>query len=145
MRILVVEDDQFIREGISEYLSEFGYDIIQAKDGQEALKNFNNNDINLVILDIQIPFLNGLEVLKEIRKKSKLPVLMLTAFNDEEYKINAFSSLADGYMEKPFSLPVLKVRIDSLIKRHYAVMKNLNINMLKLILQVILLSLKEKM
>ena len=119
MRILVVEDDQIIREGISEYLSEFGYDIVQAKDGHEALKNFENYEINLVILDIQIPFLNGLEVLKEIRKKSELPVLMLTAFNDEEYKINAFSSLADGYMEKPFSLPVLKVRIDSLIKRHY--------------------------
>ena len=116
MRILVVEDDQIIREGISEYLSEFGYDIVQAKDGHEALKNFENYEINLVILDIQIPFLNGL---KEIRKKSELPVLMLTAFNDEEYKINAFSSLADGYMEKPFSLPVLKVRIDSLIKRHY--------------------------
>ena len=119
MRILVVEDDQIIREGISEYLSEFGYDIVQAKDGHEALKNFENYEINLVILDIQIPFLNGLEVLKEIRKKSELPVLMLTAFNDEEYKINAFSSLADGYMEKPFSLPVLKVRIDSLIKRHF--------------------------
>ena len=119
MRILVVEDDQIIREGISEYLSEFGYDIVQAKDGHEALKNFENYEINLVILDIQIPFLNGLEVLKEIRKKSELPVLMLTAFNDEEYKINAFSSLADGYMEKPFSLPVLKVRIDSLVKRHY--------------------------
>ena len=119
MRILVVEDDQIIREGISEYLSEFGYDIVQAKDGQEALLNFDRYEINLVILDIQIPFLNGLEVLKEIRKKSELPVLMLTAFNDEEYKINAFSSLADGYMEKPFSLPVLKVRIDSLIKRYY--------------------------
>ena len=119
MRILVVEDDQIIREGISEYLSEFGYDIVQAKDGHEALKNFENYEINLVILDIQIPLLNGLEVLKEIRKKSELPVLMLTAFNDEEYKINAFSSLADGYMEKPFSLPVLKVRIDSLIKRHF--------------------------
>ena len=119
MRILVVEDDQIIREGISEYLSEFGYDIVQAKDGQEALKSFENYEINLVILDIQIPLLNGLEVLKEIRKKSELPVLMLTAFNDEEYKINAFSSLADGYMEKPFSLPVLKVRIDSLIKRHF--------------------------
>jgi len=119
MRILVVEDDQIIREGISEYLSEFGYDIVQAKDGHEALKNFESYEINLVILDIQIPLLNGLEVLKEIRKKSELPVLMLTAFNDEEYKINAFSSLADGYMEKPFSLPVLKVRIDSLIKRHF--------------------------
>lgn len=119
MRILVVEDDQIIRDGICEYLSAFSYDIIEARDGQEALIKFNNSEINLVILDIQIPFLNGLEVLKEIRKKSTLPVLMLTAFNDEEYKIDAFSSLADGYMEKPFSLPVLKVRIDSLIERHY--------------------------
>ena len=88
MKILVVEDDQFIREGISEYLSEFGYEIIQAKDGQEALINFNNNDINLVILDIQIPFLNGLEVLKEIRKKSKLPVLMLTTIMPFNQRIN---------------------------------------------------------
>ena len=128
MRILVVEDDQIIREGISEYLSEFGYDIVQAKDGQEALLNFDRYEINLVILDIQIPFLNGLEVLKEIRKKSELPVLMLTAFNDEEYKINAFSSFADGYMEKPFSLPVLKVRIDSLIKRHFGNHKKFEYN-----------------
>ena len=128
MRILVVEDDQIIRDGICEYLSAFGYDIIEAKDGQEALIKFNDNEINLVILDIQIPFINGLEVLKEIRKKSNLPVLMLTAFNDEEYKINAFSSLADGYMEKPFSLPVLKVRIDSLIKRHYESHEKLEYN-----------------
>ena len=76
MRILVVEDDQMIREGISEYLSEFGYTIIQAKDGKEALSKFDN-DINLAILDIQIPFVNGLEVLKEIRKTSKLPILIL--------------------------------------------------------------------
>ena len=117
MKILVVEDDQMIREGICEYLSEFGYDMIEAKDGQEALLNFNKNDINLVILDIQIPFINGLEVLKEIRKKSKIPILILTAFSDEEYKVDAFSNLVDGYIEKPFSLPVLKVRIDSLIKR----------------------------
>lgn len=118
MRILVVEDDQTIREGISEYLSEFDYTILEAKDGKEALELFGPS-INLVILDIQIPFINGLEVLKEIRKTSKLPVLMLTAFGDEEYKIDAFTNLADGYMEKPFSLPVLKARIDSLIKKSY--------------------------
>lgn len=64
MKILTVEDDNMIREGISEYLSEFGYTVIQAKDGREALSKFNS-DINLVILDIQIPFINGLEVLKE--------------------------------------------------------------------------------
>ena len=119
MRILVVEDDEVIREGVSEYLREFNYTVIEAKDGREALEKFDSS-VNLVILDIQIPFINGLEVLKEIRKKSNLPVLMLTAFGDEEFKIDAFTHLEDGYMEKPFSLPVLKVRIDSLIKKSYS-------------------------
>ena len=119
MKILVVEDDKMIREGVCGFLSEFRYNTIEAENGREALSKFEEQDVNLVILDIRIPFINGLEVLKEIRKKSKLPVLMLTAFGDEEYKIEAFSSLADGYIEKPFSLPVLKVRIDSLIERHY--------------------------
>ena len=118
MNILVVEDDQSIREGIAAFLSEFGYTMVEAKDGREALLKFNK-ELHLVILDIQIPFVNGLEVLKEIRKKSKLPVLILTAFSDEEYKIDAFTSLADGYMEKPFSLPLLKARIDSLIQKSY--------------------------
>ena len=118
MNILVVEDDQSIREGIAAFLSEFGYTMVEAKDGQEALLKFNK-EIHLVILDIQIPFVNGLEVLKEIRKQSKLPVLILTAFSDEEYKIDAFTSLADGYMEKPFSLPLLKARIDSLMQKNY--------------------------
>ena len=118
MNILVVEDDQSIREGIAAFLSEFGYTMVEAKDGQEALLKFNK-ELHLVILDIQIPFVNGLEVLKEIRKQSKLPVLILTAFSDEEYKIEAFTSLADGYMEKPFSLPLLKARIDSLIQKSY--------------------------
>ena len=118
MNILVVEDDQSIREGIAAFLSEFGYTMVEAKDGREALLKFNK-ELHLVILDIQIPFVNGLEVLKEIRKQSKLPVLILTAFSDEEYKIDAFTNLADGYMENPFSLPLLKARIDSLIKKNY--------------------------
>ena len=118
MNILVVEDDQSIREGIAAFLSEFGYTMLEAKDGREALSKFNK-DIHLVILDIQIPFINGLELLKEIRKQSMLPVLILTAFSDEEYKIEAFTGLADGYMEKPFSLPLLKARIDSLIQKNY--------------------------
>ena len=132
MKILIVEDDKIIREGISEYLSEFGYIIIEAKDGREALSKFNN-DINLIILDIQIPYVNGLDVLKEIRKKSKLPILILTAFSDEEYKIDAFTNFADGYVEKPFSLPVLKARIDSLIKKNFGQIekfeyKNIDVN-----------------
>lgn len=132
MRLLVVEDDKTLREGIGEYLAEFGYTVIEAKDGREAISKFNH-DINLIILDIQIPFVNGLDVLKEIRGKSKVPVLILTAFSDEEYKIEAFTNLADGYIEKPFSLPVLKARIDSLMKKNFGQIekfeyKNIEIN-----------------
>ena len=132
MRLLVVEDDKTLREGIGEYLAEFGYTVIEAKDGREAISKFNH-DINLIILDIQIPFVNGLDVLKEIRRKSTVPVLILTAFSDEEYKIEAFTNLADGYIEKPFSLPVLKARIDSLIKKNFGQIekfeyKNIEIN-----------------
>lgn len=119
MKILITEDDAIIREGICAYLSEFGYEIIEARDGREALSKFESNKINLVILDIQIPFINGLDVLRRIREKSNLPVLILTAFSDEEFKITAFSNLADGYIEKPFSLPVLKARIDALITKNY--------------------------
>lgn len=116
MKILVVEDDTMIREGLSEFLSESGYTMVQAKDGKEALEKFNT-DIYLVILDIQIPYINGLDVLKEIRKESNLPVLILTAFSNEEFKIDAYTNLADGYIEKPFSLPVLKARIDALLQK----------------------------
>ncbi|MBS5970546.1 response regulator transcription factor [Finegoldia magna] len=119
MNLLVVEDDKMIREGICEFLSEFGYKTYQAEDGKQAISIFENNEINLAILDIQLPYINGLDVLKKIRETSDIPSIMLTAFSDEEYKINAFTSLADGYIEKPFSLPVLKVRIESLIKKHY--------------------------
>lgn len=117
MKILVVEDNKVIREGICGYLKEFGYETIEADTGIKAIEKFDST-IDLTILDIQLPLLNGLEVLKEIRKKSKIPILILTAFGNEEYKIEAFSSLADGYIEKPLSLPVLKVRIESLLKRH---------------------------
>lgn len=118
MRVLVVEDDEMIREGIVEYLSEFGYSVVEASDGEAAINQFDEST-HLVILDIQIPIKNGLEVLKEIRKKSNLPILILTAFSDETYKIDAFTNLADGYIEKPFSLSVLKVRVDALIQKYY--------------------------
>ena len=67
MKILIVEDDKNIREGVADFLSEFGYNTIEAPDGREALAKFEEQDISLVILDIQIPYINGLEVLKEIR------------------------------------------------------------------------------
>ena len=121
MKILIVEDEDMIREGISDYLTDCGYETIQAADGLEALEQFSNHQVALVLLDIQMPKLNGLEVLSEIRKTSQVPVLMLTAFQDEEYKMSAFASLADGYLEKPFSLSLLKVRVDAIFKRYYDV------------------------
>ena len=121
MKILIVEDEEMIREGISDYLTDCGYETIQARDGLEALEQFYNHQVALILLDIQMPKLNGLEVLSEIRKSSQVPVLMLTAFQDEEYKMSAFAALADGYLEKPFSLSLLKVRVDAIFKRYYDV------------------------
>ena len=121
MKILIVEDEDMIREGISDYLADCGYETIQAADGLEALEQFSNHQVALVLLDIQMPKRNGLEVLSEIRKSSQVPVLMLTAFQDEEYKMSAFAALADGYLEKPFSLSLLKVRVDAIFKRYYDV------------------------
>ena len=105
-----------IREGVVEFLREFKYEMVEAGDGLGALKKFNH-EINLVILDIKLPSMSGLEVLKKIREKSRVPVLMMTAFSDEESQIMAFSNLADGFMEKPFSLPVLKARVEALLKK----------------------------
>ena len=105
-----------IREGVVEFLREFKYEMVEAEDGLEALKKFNH-EINLVILDIKLPLMSGLEVLRKIREKSRVPVLMMTAFSDEESQIMAFSNLADGFMEKPFSLPVLKARVEALLKK----------------------------
>lgn len=116
MKILIVENDRMIREGVVEFLREFKYEMVEAGDGLEALKKFNH-EINLVILDIKLPLMSGLEVLRKIREKSRVPVLMMTAFSDEESQIMAFSNLADGFMEKPFSLPVLKARVEALLKK----------------------------
>ena len=119
MNILIVEDEQMILEGICAFLEEHGYHCLSASDGEEAIDKFENNDIHLVLLDIMLPKLNGIEVLQHIRNVSNIPVLMLTAFNDDNYKIKAFSALCDGYIEKPFSLSLLKIRVEALLKRHY--------------------------
>ena len=117
MKILIVEDEVLIREGMSDYLMECGHEVFEAGDGHEALDLFYREMPDLVLLDIQLPILNGLEVLKTIRKTSSVPVLMLTAFHDEDYKLTAFGELADGYLEKPFSLSLLRVRIEAIFKK----------------------------
>lgn len=120
MRILVVEDESAIREGIIAYLQNQGHSCWGAADGIQALNVFKQQMFELVLLDIMLPKLNGLEVLQHIRNSSTVPVLILTAFGDEEYKISAFSKMADGYLEKPFSLPLLAARVSALQERYYA-------------------------
>ena len=93
-----------------------GYKVIAAKNGQEALDHFR--DAALVILDIMMPELDGIEVLKNIRKTSNMPVIMLTALSDEGTQLTTFNELADDYVSKPFSLVILQKRIESLLRRN---------------------------
>ena len=117
MKILVVEDDTVIRDGVVAFLVEAGHQCIVAEDGEQAIRQFEKDHIDFVLLDIMLPKKSGLEVLKVIRKNSEVPILMLTALNDDHTKISAFNSLADGYINKPFSLPVLMARIEAIFKR----------------------------
>lgn len=118
-QILVVEDQEEIRSIIEKYLDKEGFSVYLAKDGFEALNLFNNNIIHLVLLDIMMPGIDGFEVLKEIRKISEVPVIMLTARQEEIDRIKGFDSGADDYVVKPFSVKELIMRIRRLIKRVY--------------------------
>lgn len=118
-QILVVEDQEEIRSIVSKYLDKEGYSLHIAKDGFEALNLFNNNIIHLVLLDITMPGIDGFEVLKEIRKISEVPVIVLTARQEEIDRIKGFTTGADDYVVKPFSVKELMMRIKRLIKRIY--------------------------
>lgn len=119
MNILLVEDDMMIREGVTEFLTEEGYQVMSAADGEAGLALFRESVVHLVILDIMLPKMDGIQVLQEIRKKSKVPVLMLTAMTDEQTQVKSFDELADDYICKPFSLLILKKRIEALLRRNY--------------------------
>lgn len=116
-RILIIEDDQMIREAIKEYLVEMNYEVIEAEDGQEGLQLFRDSTFDLVILDIMLPKLNGFVVLNQIRETSDVPVMMLTAMTDEYTQIMSFDEKADDYIAKPFSIVVLHKRIEALLRR----------------------------
>ena len=115
--ILLVEDEENLRKLIKAYLSKEGAEILEAPDGKIALDLFESNNIDLVILDIMLPEYDGWSVCKRIREKSDLPVLMLTARNDEDDKLFGFELGADDYMTKPFSLKELVARTKALLKR----------------------------
>ncbi|WP_166506232.1 MULTISPECIES: response regulator [Romboutsia] len=116
-KILIVEDERDIREGISEYLSEVGYEVMVAEDGQEGIDLFKGSKFDLVVLDIMLPKLNGFGVLNQIREISNVPVMMLTAMSDDYTQIMSFNEKADDYITKPFSVIILHKRIEALLRR----------------------------
>ena len=119
-KILLVEDEKLAREGVRDFLISRGYLVTEAVDGEEAVKKFYESEqsvFDLVILDVMLPKMNGILVLKEIRKRSKVPVLMLTALSDEGTQLASFDNLADDYLCKPFSLLILEKRIEALMRR----------------------------
>ena len=116
-KILIAEDESHLRKLVSDYLTKSGFEVTAARDGQEALDFFYKETFSLVILDIMMPRVDGLEVLKEIRQISDIPVLMLTAKNTEFDEIEGFGSGADEYIGKPFSPAILLARVKALLKR----------------------------
>lgn len=117
--LLVVEDEEKLLRTLSDFLTIQGYEILQARDGQEALEIFGNNmnKIDLILLDIMLPQMNGNEVLKEIRRNSQVPVIMLTANATVEKQLYSFSQGADDYIIKPYTLAVIKAHVEAVLKR----------------------------
>lgn len=117
MRILVADDDADLRALIGFTLMQAGYDICTATDGESALQAFQRDSPDLVLLDINMPEPNGLQVCREIRGRSPVPIMMLTVRDVEEDLIEAFDSGADDYVRKPFSPRALLARVRALIRR----------------------------
>lgn len=115
--ILVVEDDKKTNDAICEYLGSAGHKMFSAYDGAEALNFYFKNNLDLVVLDIMLPKVSGLSVLHEIRTKSAVPIIMLTALEDEYTQISSFDEQADDYITKPFSMILLGKRITALLRR----------------------------
>ncbi len=132
IRILIVEDDEDIREAVKAYLLDAGYQVDSCPDGDEALNLFYENSYHLVILDIMLPGMNGHELLKEFRKLHNAPVLMLTALEDEDNEIRAFTNEADDYVTKPFAMLVLLKRVEALLRRSGALQKEIRVGRLTL-------------
>ena len=116
-KILICDDDQIITDSLSEYLSAMDYEILAVNDGNGALNNFVSFNPDLVLLDIMMPNLNGLDVIKIIREKSQTPIIFLTAKVTVDDKILGFELGADDYITKPFSMRELLLRIQAILKR----------------------------
>ena len=118
-KILVVDDEKDIRDLLEIYLRNDGYDVIKASGGAEALDIVSKEKVDLLVLDIMMPGIDGMELCKLIRKSSNVPILMLSAKSENIDKIQGILTGADDYMVKPFDPLELTVRIKSLLRRAY--------------------------
>ncbi len=126
MRLLVVEDEKTLADLIKEGLEEEGFSVDVAYDGQEGLFMAQNEPFDLVVLDIMLPEIDGIEILKSMRNnKITTPVLMLTAKSDVEDKVSALNIGADDYLTKPFSFEELLARIKAVLRRNFKEASNI--------------------
>ncbi|EQE86200.1 transcriptional regulatory family protein [Clostridioides difficile CD70] len=117
--VLVVDDEKEIRDLIEIYLLNSGYNVIKAEDGKEALDILKKENIHLMILDIMMPKMDGIEVCRKVRESLNIPILMLSAKSEDMDKIQGIMTGADDYLTKPFNPLELTVRVKSLIRRAY--------------------------
>ena len=117
MKILIVDDEDMIREVIKEYSEDAGYQTDEAENGKIALKKINKNTYDLLILDIMMPEMDGFTVLKNIPKEKKIPTIVLSARGEEYDKLNGFDLGIDDYLTKPFSPKELIARIKAVLNR----------------------------
>ena len=115
--LLIVEDDTATNEAICEYMRSAGHITLSALDGEQGLQIAREKSVDLVVLDIMLPKRTGLEVLKELRQTSNIPILMLTALDDEPTQAASFDEQADDYITKPFSMLLLGKRVTALLRR----------------------------
>lgn len=124
MKILVVDDESRMRKLIRDFLEREGYRVVEAGDGLEALDRFyEDKDIDLIILDVMMPRLDGWQVCKEVREHSRVPIMMLTARTEEQSELKGFELGVDEYIAKPFSPKILVARVGALLKRSKNVME----------------------
>ena len=117
-RILIVEDESSFSEALEFLLGKEGFSVSTAATGPEALKKFDQGGIDLILLDLMIPEISGTEVCRQIRAKSKVPIIMLTAKDSEVDKVVGLEIGADDYVTKPYSTRELVARINAVLRRH---------------------------
>ena len=123
-KVLLVEDENDLRKIIANYLKQANFTVVEAADGEQALSLFADGEYDLVILDLMLPKVNGYEVCLDIRRSSKVPIVILTARDSEIDELRGFNCGADEYIAKPFSPNILIARIKSLLKRCDTFMEN---------------------